>query len=134
MNMQAQVYFCPRCGSTSLELPAFPGGNVDCKACDWQGVSRDLLTTSFTHEHGTDTELIKRFMGELRVTLARDSSKGIGLILHKWGFIDTMRTGGGEIINPDSLSRYMTAISKATLEAILTVREELEAKKNESRH
>ena len=133
MGMQSQVYFCPRCGSTSLTLPALAGGIASCKACDWVGGSHDLLTTAFTHEHGTDAELIKRFMGELRVVLAKESSKGIGLLLHKWGFIDTLQTGGGEIINPDSLSRYMTAISKATLEAILTVREELEVT-NESKH
>jgi hypothetical protein len=135
LQRKEEVYFCPQCGSPSLELPTLGGGTAKCNACQWEGPSKHLLVTQIRHELGDTEQLIEKFMTELRVNLAKHCAKIFGTLLHRWGFLGTEMRDGEEILSTKQLSRYMAAIAHASLLAIIRVREEIEeTKADESRN
>ena len=124
------VKFCPECGSPSIQektIGIFTGdlGKVTCvcTACEWVGTVADLLVVPFSHELGGKDNIVRELMGGLRVTLAKYCAVPIASYLIKWGFLD--KTLDEPVLNRQ-LARYMTAISKAVLTAIIVEREQLE--------
>lgn len=120
--MISEVYFCPQCGSSSLKLPELTGGIAVCLGCGWSGATSELIVTAFQHEEGTDTQVIERFMGELRTAVSKELAIDLGRILVKWGFLNNGPSG----INPKELSKYLTGISRSILTSVLTTRQEIE--------
>lgn len=127
------VKFCPECGSPSIEEQAIGilSGDIGklackCSACGWVGVVADLLSVPFSHELGGKDNIIKALMGDLRVTLARHCSTPLGAYLLKWGFLEKEGYKGQVVLNRQQLARYMTAISKAVLTAVIEERKQME--------
>ena len=125
----AKVELCPACGSTDVETTTkgILTGEVDtnrakCGACSWEGIVGDLLTQKFSHEMGSDEQILKAMATDLRNILAEDFSMSFGRFLMKWGFIS-------EGVTPQVLSRYVVAIARATLEAIVIERRKIEQEK-----
>jgi hypothetical protein len=131
ISKSTEAYFCPQCGSSSLDLPELAGGIASCKACGWVGQSQQLLIHQFEQEHGTDAELINRLMGELRTTLARECAVPLGRLLYRWGFVGSKK-GNQAVVDPAQMGRYMTAMAKAIMESIIKTREEIEKGEGET--
>lgn len=132
----AKVVFCPECGSPSIEtgtgviLASDPGKiGSSCKACGWKGMVSDLAATTLQHTFGSDEELTKALVGDLRVLLAKEGAVLFGKFLMKWGFLDVQQTPKGSVINTRQLSRYIVAIGRATLTAIVEERQKIETEK-----
>ena len=113
------AYFCPECGSPSLDLPLLTGGPATCKACKWTGKSQALLGLPFTHEHGTDESIALSLMSDLRVLLSKDLAVPFGRFLLKWGFLDNP-------IKPAQMGRYLAAIATAVIKTIVEERQKMD--------
>lgn len=122
----ADIYLCATCGSLSLELPALIDGIATCNGCGWKGPTRDLVVQSFQHTQGGDEELVRTFMREFRLTLARDFSRPLGVLLYKWGFLGESEQDGQKVVNPEHLKKYLTGVFHAGTRAIIETRAELE--------
>lgn len=122
----SDIYLCGDCGSLSLELPALINGTAKCRGCGWQGPTRDLIVQTFQHTQGGDDELIRTFMREFRITLAKDFSLPFGKLLYRWGFLGETETEQGKIVNPIHLKKYLTAVFQSSMKAIIDTREKIE--------
>lgn len=132
---KTKARFCPNCGSPSVEagMVLLVEGSVtpyDCKACGWHGGEGALLNIPFSHELGSDENILVHLMGDLRTVLAKHCAIPLGGFLLKWGFLERALNGGHIVLNPKQLSRYMTAISKAVLTAVIEERQQQEKEKN----
>lgn len=118
----AVAHFCPRCGSASISgsstVVLLSESKVRCEACGWSG-SRDMLAAvPFSHELGGQEDIVKALMADLRGTIAREAGPSFAGFLMKWGFMPTP--------DPTLLARYLAAIARATLGAIIKERAEID--------
>jgi hypothetical protein len=119
------AYFCPECGSASLDMPMLSGGPVTCRGCSWVGDMKLLLTVPISHTLGSQEEIAYRLMSELRLTLAKFCALPLGKFLLEWGFVDAVDSAQGKVINPRQLGRYMTVICGAILKSVIEEREKI---------
>lgn len=119
------AYFCPECGSASLEYSELAGSLATCKVCDWTGAQEKLVAYQFQHDFADGTEALRHMMNQMRHIYAA-SSKMFGEFLLKWGFLDYTQTRKGMNINTKQLARFMAVSAQATLRAIVTERQKIE--------
>ena len=131
--LTADIYLCAHCGSLSLDLPALIGGTAKCKGCGWEGPTSNLVCQSFRHTQGGDEELIRTFMRELRMVMAKDFSQPLGTLLYKWGFLSEAEKDGQKVVSPEELKKYLTAIFHASTSAIIETREVIEKERIDAR-
>lgn len=115
-----RAYFCPKCGSPSLDMSVLVGGDATCKSCDWKGKNVDLLAHSFEHDLGSHEQMTEIFVWEVINTLARIGSIQFGRLLSKWGFVD--------LESPDiskELRMYMWKAGKAVAVSFIETRESI---------
>lgn len=120
MTETAAVYMCPQCSSTLLDmheglLVAGSDGMVRCNACSWQGTENELLASAFQHNMGSHTDLTQALINDLRRVLSLTFAESFGAFLIKWGFVASP-------VTPLMLGRYVAAIAKAVLAAVIKER------------
>lgn len=113
------AYFCPACGSPSLEISVLAGGVSSCKACPWTGSKDELVAVPTGIDGLAQEDLIHRFVAQLSSTFAKSSAKEVALVLLRWGFIDQ------ENLQED-LKSYIKAMAIASTKAVLETRQQLE--------
>ena len=111
------AYFCPRCGSPSVDFGKLTGSSACCKACGWTGVNSQLMQHAFKQEHGTDERIIQDMMNDFRKMYGTHGTL-LAVFLQKWGFLTTLDAA--------LLTRYIAAMAGASLRAVFEVRQELE--------
>ncbi len=111
------AYFCPACGSSSVEFGTLTGSKSKCNACEWEGRVEQLMQHAFDHEHGSDENVVREMMNDFRKLYAANT-QGLAMFLVKWGFLATLDT--------KVITRYLAAMSAASLTAVLRVRQEIE--------
>jgi len=119
------AYFCPECGSASIDYSVLVGGNATCKTCGWVGSNEKLVAYQFSHDFNDDAEALHYLMNDVRKVYGA-ASKLFGELLLKWGFLDYKQTKEGIQLNPKQLARYMAAAAQASLRAIIAEREKME--------
>lgn len=119
------AYFCPECGSSSLEYSELSGGMAVCKVCEWTGAREKLVAYTFQHDFTDSTEALRHMMNDVRYIYAA-ASKMFGEFLLKWGFLDYKQTKKGMDINTKQLARYMASAAQATLKSVFEVRQKIE--------
>lgn len=123
---EAEVRICPNCSSTALEAMG-DGGTVGlptwkCGTCNTVLGREDIIVSRFKHELGDDSDVLDKLVRSLRNTVAADLALSMGRFLLKWGFLDTP--------NPYLLSRYVNAVARAMLIAIIEERQKIEGEKH----
>lgn len=116
ITQTAILSLCPRCGGSDIEEK---GVNAFCQSCTWHGPVDELLVSPFKHELGSDEQIFKSMVTDLRNLLAKEFAKSFGAFLKKWGFISDRTTAV-------ELSRYVVGVAKSTMHAIIEVRREIE--------
>ena len=114
----AGVKLCPACGSADIEMVETVL-SASCNGCSWAGSIEDLVVQAFQHEMGSDEQIFKAMVTDLRNILAKDFLDSFGKFLLKWGFISSG-------VTPVILSRYVIAVAQATMSAILEERRKIE--------
>lgn len=126
MTTDTAVYMCPSCSSTFVELGegtlSGTGATVQCRACPWAGSENELIAAAFQHNMGSHTDLTQALVNDLRLVLAKEFAASFGIFLLKWGFVESP-------VPPLLLGRYISAIAKAVLGAVIKERSLLEREK-----
>ena len=123
-----KAYFCPQCNSPSVEIAELVGGLCTCMDCRWKGVKDDLVVHVFQHELGSNEEVIQQFAREFKGIIGRHFAGPLAQLLHKWGFFMSNPP------QPTELTRYAVAVGKASIDAILKVRAEMEKERSSGRN
>lgn len=127
MSAQNFAYFCPECGSPSLDLPILHGGSVTCKACDWSGPTKDVAAMPLSSDVGSQTDVAQRMMSEFRILMAQDCGTPILNFLLKWGFMQPVVGEDKKVsVNSRQLGRYISAASRAMLLSFIEEMEKME--------
>lgn len=122
--MSETIYQCPNCGSPAVEFSGLVGGNARCNACRWEGTREDLLGTPFEHALGTPDGIGFELMNDARRLLSNPLFLGeLGGFLNRWGFID-LKLPKEVVVK--SVTRYVAAIARAILSAVIQERENIE--------
>lgn len=124
-----RAWFCPACGSADVVASALAGGAASCNICTWKGTVEDLPTFIFQHDLGTTPEeVFQQFFLDTRKLLGQHFATQIGHMLIKWGFLDAPTPENTKRI-VKTLSRYVAAITKAAVVAIVEERKVMEKEK-----
>jgi hypothetical protein len=119
------AYFCPECGSASIEFSQLAGGRGSCNVCNWIGRREEMVGYAFEHDFSDGGEAVQYMLNDLRKVFAA-ASKLYGEFLMKWGFLEVKQTRGGVQLNTKQLSRYVASMALATFKAILETRNKME--------
>lgn len=119
--MDDNAYFCPECGSPSVDFSELIGGTASCRACSWKGSKMDLAVAPIKHDFMSQEQMVRELFNDVRKALGENSIP-IARMLVKWGFVD-----------PNSphlkmqLGAYITWGAQAFLESMVKTREKLQA-------
>lgn len=125
---KAVAKFCPKCGGSDVTVTSsFSGQSASVKcACGWLGTVEELIVTQFKHGFANDEQILQQMVTDLRNLLAKEFAKTFGAFLRKWGFLPAD-------VTPLYLSRYVVAVAKATMQAIIETRQEIEKERSDGR-
>ena len=113
------AYFCPSCGSPAIVSSSLVGGVAHCDKCQWNGINTDLVAYDFKHEYDSGDAVALAFANDVRAFFTANAV-GLARVLLKWGFFHK------ETPTPPELVRYLMAITKAVITAVLEERRMIE--------
>lgn len=114
------AYFCPSCGSPTLESEHMVGAilapdastPVSCRACKWTGTRQELAAVPILHEFTGSEEMVRQMVLDLRRVLVKTFTPTFGPFLLKWGFLD-------QPVRTEQLGRYTVAVVSAVMRAVI---------------
>jgi len=127
-STDSRAYFCPACGSANVNASSLAGGSANCNICTWKGTVEELPTFVFQHDLGGPEEVFRTFFLDIRKLLGQHFATQIGHLLIKWGFLDAPTPENQQRVIK-TLSRYVAAITKAAVVAIVEERKAMEKEK-----
>lgn len=119
-NTSDQAYFCPSCGSSDVESSSLVGGAASCSSCQWKGLTTELVVHVFKHDLGTSDDVLQAFAQEFKSLIGKHMATPLAALLYKWGFFMSNPP------TPEELTRYVVAVGRASINAILEVRRQME--------
>lgn len=117
--MKDTVFFCPACGSPSVDASSLAGGSAICRACPWSGSREELATVAIEHDALSQEAMVIKFVNVMAQVFASSSAHAVGQVLIKWGFLE-----GSSI--PEDLAAYMKGAAIAATKSVLETRQHLE--------
>lgn len=123
--MKDFAYFCPACGTSSVESSMLAGGAASCAICHWEGKREELLALPLEHQFSGQEEMLKTFITQLSNVMSKSAAMGIGRVLLQWGFI----TLGKPEETTEELKKYIRAMMVAAAGAVIETRRQLEVVK-----
>lgn len=123
-----KAYFCPRCGSSTVETSELAGGECSCRSCKWTGRLEELPTFHFSHDMGSPEQVTQAFLSELRRLGATTLALPLAQFLIKWGFIAAHppKDNVGLKLYARDLGRYVDSAVIAMASAIIKTRDAIE--------
>jgi len=129
---KSTIYFCPECGSASLTMrgTAFVEdgqslAKFSCNVCNWSGGRQDVAAMDVSHEMGSDEEMVRTLITDLKNLLAQKTGVYFAHFLTKWGFLNGTNKSNNTLL----LAKYLAVISRKIIEALLLERAEIEKKR-----
>ncbi len=124
---QDYARLCPTCGGSSVTFSELVGGAAKCRACGWGGSREELLAVPVEHMYGSREGTGFTLNNDYRSIykndkLVQDTVK----FLVKWGFITAERHGNEIKIDQKAVLRYVSAMARSGLIAIIEEREKIE--------
>ena len=121
------IFYCPKCGSPSVDYSALTGGAANCKVCSWKGGNHELYGTPFEHMLGGREGIGHALFNDLRKVFSTQALMTEFLaFLARWGFIN-MSMEQKELVR--NLSRYAAAATRGILKSIIEERQLIEKEK-----
>lgn len=115
------AYFCPDCGSPSVNHSVLIGGTASCNACGWKGSAEQLTAYSFEHDLGDAEQVLQLFARDMRKFVAQNA-RPLADILRKWGFLK-------EPIQREDFMKQLTAMTVALTKSAIEYRAAQEQQK-----
>jgi len=124
---QKEVRLCPGCGSPAVEFSSLVGGEAVCRVCKWKGDREELLVMPFDHIYGTEEGVGMALHNELRRVFSNPLfATDIIRFLTRWGFVEVDKDNRADV---PTTTRYIAAIGRAVLVAVIKEREKIEMEK-----
>lgn len=117
--MKDHVFFCPACGSPSIETSELAGGVASCTPCSWKGSREDLVQVPLEHSFSSQEEMLTRFITQVASTIAKTGAVEIGRVLLQWGFLDEKNI-------QEELQSYIRSMAVAAAKSVIETRQHLE--------
>lgn len=117
---QETAYFCPACGSPSVEVSLLVGGNSSCKKCEWKGPSSDMLVHKFDHDMGSPDSMVYRLVQDVTNVLVNLAAMHMWRVLAKWGFLDPKHKDASK-----HLRQFMIEAGKALTISFVETRDKI---------
>lgn len=117
-ELKEKAFFCPTCGSASVNAPMLAGAEASCNTCTWRGPTHELALLRFDHGMGSPEQVAHNFMIEVRNLLTKNFAMEMGRMLMKWGFMPANET--------KLFARYMGAIARGISTAIVQERQAID--------
>lgn len=122
-----KIRLCPGCGSPAVEFSALEGGVAECRVCKWKGSRDELLLMPFDHIYGTDEGVGMALHNEIRRVFTNPLfATDIIRFLARWGFVPVDKDNKADV---KLTTRYIAAIGRAVLVAVIKEREKIEMEK-----
>lgn len=120
---QDTVKFCPQCASAHVDFSSLAGGQARCHGCGWEGPVDTLLAVPIQHDFMMGKEsILREMMGDVRKFLSAELGLPWLKFLIKWGFLEGDIEHLGETLDRKKFARYLAAIGRATLMAVIEER------------
>jgi hypothetical protein len=120
---QDTVKFCPQCASANVDFSSLAGGQARCHGCNWMGPVDDLMSVPIQHDFALGKEsIIQEMMTDVRKFLSAELGLPWLKFLLKWGFVEGDLERLGETLDRKKFARYLAAIGRATLVAVIDER------------
>jgi len=126
--MSVEIKLCPQCGSPGVDYSALAGGKANCRGCRWQGSADDLLNLPGSAEVN-DEGVLYRMLNDLRSLLSGELGLPYLKFLMKWGFLEGDVNNPARTIDRKQFARYIAAIGRAVLNAMIVERSRAEAER-----
>lgn len=120
-----KAWFCPGCGSASVEASEL-GGTAKCLACTWTGTVADLNTYRFTHGHASKEEVLHHFAMDVRTLFSQHIALEIGKLLLKWGFIVLPTLAKDSPAFSKTVARYIGGAARAVAKSMVETRADID--------
>lgn len=117
--MKDVAYFCPSCGTSSVDVSSLAGGDASCSICGWAGKREDLLHVPLEHDFASQEEMVLRFIKQVAGVIAQNCAKDLGALLLKWGFLDEKRI-------KKELESYIRGMAVASAKSVIDTRKAFE--------
>lgn len=114
------AYFCPSCGSPSVDHSVLVGGNASCKKCGWSGPNSELLAHDFEHDFTSPEAMVDMLVRDVSNVLVKLAAVQLGHVLVKWGFLDATHKDAAK-----HLRQYMIEAGKAMTISFVQTRERI---------
>lgn len=125
------VYLCPNCGSPAVEFGELVGADASCRGCKWEGRREDLVGVPFGHLLGNRDGIGFELYNDMRRLFSTPTFLvQLGGFLSRWGFIDLNED---KSVVTRSTTRYVAAVARAVLRAMIEEREKIEMESKNGR-
>lgn len=120
------LYFCPECGSPSIERSALAGSTASCRACGWSNRTELLAVMPVNSRTADDSaQAIASMVGDLRTVLAKDVGVTLVQFLSKWGFLNSK----DQQVLAKQAGRYISAAARGIMAAFIEERDKMEVER-----
>lgn len=127
--MKGAVGICPKCASASVDYGELVGSVAHCRACKWTGAREDLVIIPFNHDFISDESIAHALIGDLKQLLSGTLGLPYLRFLLKWGFLEGSSSRAVDTVDRVKFTRYLMAIARGVLVAILEERARNDAEK-----
>jgi hypothetical protein len=118
------IYFCPECGSPSIERSLISNTTSSCRACSWAGASDRVVAMPVS---GDSASLIVSLVGDLRTLMGQEMGLVLLRFFVKWGFISEATE---KTVMSRQLARYLAAAARGIITALFEERQKMEVERN----
>jgi hypothetical protein len=126
--MSTTLKVCPQCGSPGVDYSTLAGGAAECRGCRWKGGTADLLAIPGSAEVN-DSATLTDMLNDVRRLLSGTLGLPYLKFLMKWGFLTGDMANPAGTIDRKAFARYMAAIGRTVLTAVLEERSRAEAER-----
>jgi hypothetical protein len=119
------LLLCPECASAAVDASPLASGEARCRGCGFFGRREELFTIPIAEGPFGSEGALTAMLSDLRRIFSEGGTPYLRFLL-KWGFIEADANRLLETLDRRAFSRYLAAIARGVLVAIVEERNRIE--------